>query len=477
MEDLSLSWSSQYTHTHTHTYSAEAAKASLVNQKMTMKVYVAVVGIGWWSQGWHLPFLDKCRRGNNGDGGSNDDGANAQDDQVDVELVAIVDSNPHPKSKLNPNLEPLHVLGERYNCQVYSTLDELLDKEGPRLNGVLLATPHATHYELGKQIMMSCPHIHICMEKPLTTDVDDAYKLLEIVNSRRQQQNATTDNRIEIGSFFVNHSANYTVQARQAREAIQSGRIGVVRHVTASFASPLKWIFEEKSHVGWNEPTGKMIGNGFSWGQMCHLIGWIYHAVPTLQPHRVYCDMVHSSATGADIAVTATVRCRQNVNESTQDNVGGGSDGEGDGDGGSNDNFAVMSLSGTTLLPGYEHSEESIGKRIHIEFYGTHGALFYSGIQDQPSSGKLILVDADSKNIVLNDSFEFEQLEYDGHTTPQSLKNWISACQGSSDYYIGADCELGVKTVETVAAMYESDHLEQPVTIPDDRQKQEQMSK
>ena len=183
--------------------------------------------------------------------------------------------------------------------------------------------------------------------------------------------------------------------------------------------------------------------------------------------------MVHSSKTGADIAVTATVRCHQTFNDPVQDNVGGGSDG---GDGGSNGNFAVMSLSGTTLLPGYEHSEESLGKRIHIEIYGTHGALFYSGIQDQPSSGKLILVDEDSKKTVLNDSFEFEQLEYDGHTTPQSLKNWISACQGSSDYYIGADCELGVKTVETVAAMYESDHLEQPVTI-DDRQKQKKTPK
>ena len=233
---------------------------------MAKKVSVAVVGIGWWSQGWHLPFLDKCRRRNNGAGAGADADADAQDDQVDVELVAIVDSNPHPKSKLNPDLEPLHVLGERYNCQVYSTLDELLDKEGPRLNGILLATPHATHYELGKTIMMSHPHIHICMEKPLTTDVEDAYKLLEIVNNRRQQK--TTTNKNEIGSFFVNHSANYTVQARQAREAIQSGRIGVVRHVTASFASPLKWIFEEKSHVGWNVPTGKMIGNGFSWGQM-----------------------------------------------------------------------------------------------------------------------------------------------------------------------------------------------------------------
>jgi predicted dehydrogenase len=260
---------------------------------------------------------------------------------------------------------------------------------------------------------------------------------------------------------MINHSANYTLQARQARDAIQTGKIGTVRHITGSFASPLKWIFEEKSHTGWNEPTGQMRGNGFSWGQMCHLLGWIYHAVPTLQPSVVSCDMIHSETTGADIAVSATIRCRhRSTSEAKAASVATEESGGGD---------AVMSLSGTTLLPGYEHSEESVGKRVHIEIYGTHGALFYSGSSDQPSSGKLVMVDEHAKQTVLNDSFEFEQLDYDGHTRPESLMNWIAACQGRSDYYVGADCELGVRTVETVAAMYESDHLKQPVTI--DRKK------
>jgi predicted dehydrogenase len=401
------------------------------------KPKVAVVGIGWWSQGWHLPFLHAC---------------------PDVELVAIVDCNPNPKSKLNPNLEPLSVLSERFNCRVYSTVDDLLNEADEELDlqGILLATPHATHYELGKRVMSSHTHIHICMEKPLTTDVDDAQKLLDIV---RQNQNERNSNK-KIGSFMINHSANYCVQARQAREVVLSGQIGTVKHITASFASPLKWIFEEKSHVGWNEPTGTMIGNGFSWGQMCHLIGWVYHVVPTIVPQCVSCDMVHSSKTGADIAVTATVRCQTtgtkhpSSSSSEEEKIHNNED----------DGVAVMSLSGTTLLPGWEHSEDSVGKRIHIEIYGTHGAVFYAGIDDQPTSGKLILSDVDGKHTVLNDSFEFEQLDYSGQG-PESLRNWIRACQGCDDYYVGADCQLGLQTVQTVAAMYESDNKKQPVLL------------
>lgn len=180
------------------------------------KPKVAVVGIGWWSQGWHLPHLHE---------------------NPNVELVAIVDRSTFPQSKLNPNMEPLDVLAERYNCRVYSSLDELLEKETD-LQGILLATPHATHYALGKQIIGMRPTCHLMMEKPMTTIAQEAENLLTLVQNNPK------------GSFLVNHSANYRPQARQARDAIHSGQIGTVKHVTAHFASPLKWIFEESSHVG-----------------------------------------------------------------------------------------------------------------------------------------------------------------------------------------------------------------------------------
>lgn len=37
--------------------------------------------------------------------------------------------------------------------------------------------------------------------------------------------------------------------------------------VSAFFASPLSWIFDDPANTGWNEPDGseEMLGNGFAW--------------------------------------------------------------------------------------------------------------------------------------------------------------------------------------------------------------------
>ena len=67
---------------------------------------IAVVGAGWWSQGWHLPHL----------------GRNAK-----CELAAIVDPTAHPKSNLNPEMESLTQLSERYDCSTFSSLEEMLE--------------------------------------------------------------------------------------------------------------------------------------------------------------------------------------------------------------------------------------------------------------------------------------------------------------------------------------------------------------
>ena len=120
---------------------------------------------------------------------------------------------------------------------------DLLDSEiGSSLDGVLVATPHATHYSIGKELIKAVTErsknnskpLHILMEKPMTTDIDDAINLYNLVKK------AETDGDFQ---FWINHSANYRAQTGLALEAIASGRLGHIRHVTAYFASPLKWIF------------------------------------------------------------------------------------------------------------------------------------------------------------------------------------------------------------------------------------------
>jgi predicted dehydrogenase len=204
-------------------------------------------------------------------------------------------------------------------------------------------------------------------------------------------------------------------------------------------ASPLSWIFDDAANTGWNEPNHDMLGNGFGWGQCSHLLAWVFHVCggggddgddSLTTPMEVYCRMNHSDKTGADVAHAATIVC--------------------------NDNNIVMSMSGTSLLPGNAHSHPPVGKRFHIEIHGTHGALLYCGDDQIPSSGRLELRRSDgSVELPAGDEFYFEDLNQDGDG-PNSLQSFIRACNNHEDYYVGADSHLGLKTVRVLDAMYRS---------------------
>jgi hypothetical protein len=152
---------------------------------------IAVIGAGWWSQGWHLPHLQ----------------ANAPS----VKIAAIVDPTPNPVSTLSSSpLLSLKELSKKYNCPHYKSVADLLsDPEvGPSLDGVIVATSHASHYEVGMALIREGihrrkmaegiekeeegvskkqRHVHvlhrnlsILMEKPMTTSVNEAKKLWEM---------------------------------------------------------------------------------------------------------------------------------------------------------------------------------------------------------------------------------------------------------------------------------------------------------
>ena len=382
------------------------------------KANIAVIGAGWWSQGWHIPQISR-----------NKDRCN---------LVAIVDSSPHPRSSLNPDLISLEELGAKYCCPVYSSIDDLLadDAVASMMDGAIICTPHSTHYKIGRQFLeygtkrksrsTDGMPLHILMEKPMTTCVEEA-KSLHVLTTEYERRGD--------GIFLVNHSANYREQAKVAQDMVASGKLGRIRLITATFASPLTWLFDEPANKGWNEPdgSGKMLGNGFGWGQASHMLAWIYH-VSGVTPIRVYCQMTHSEVTGADVSHSATITC---------------------------DDGVVFSLSGTSLLPGYEHSKPPVGKRVGIEMYGAEGTLIYGGDDQDPTSGCLQLrtnntLDAGQVEITERKDlgFLFENTETSG-LGPESLLEFVSVCEGGKPY-VGASSAVGLKAVQTIEAMYRS---------------------
>jgi len=355
--------------------------------------------------------------------------------------VAIVDTSSQPTSKLNPDLEPLSTLSKKYQSRTFGSVEELLkDVEiTTTLDGVVVATPHATHYLIGKKFLKvvnqrkknKSKPLHILMEKPMTTDIDDAMNLYKLVESESDGNS----------QFWLNHSANYRVQTAIARKAISSGRLGDIRHVTASLAGPLKWVFHDPENKEWNKPTGNMIGNGCGWGQSSHLLAFLFHILPDLKPKNVFCRMTHWKTTGADIAHSAIIEC---TDSATNDAV-------------------CINMSGTSLLPGDMFSDPPIAKLVEIGVYGNEGSLHYSGNDLDSSSGSLDYRATNGSIEVLSDHFEFEN--YDNkHFGPESVQKFVELCCGGYGDDIpraGANVLDGLRSVQVLDAMYKSDASKQ----------------
>lgn len=154
---------------------APASSPTLPAPAAGIVAQIAVLGCGWWSQGWHLPHLSRA------------DG---------VALAAVVDPDPAPRSTLAAApLLPLAALSDRYGCPCFASLDALLASPvGPTLDGVVVASSHAAHFAVGAALLDEgarraavaeedggAPHrvLHILMEKPMTTDVGEARRLWE----------------------------------------------------------------------------------------------------------------------------------------------------------------------------------------------------------------------------------------------------------------------------------------------------------
>jgi predicted dehydrogenase len=88
---------------------------------------IAVVGAGWWSQGWHLPQLDR----------------NPQ-----AELAAIVDPNAHPSSPMSPDMLSLAELSELYRVPTFESFDALLASDVGGIDGVVVGAAHHVHHEV-----------------------------------------------------------------------------------------------------------------------------------------------------------------------------------------------------------------------------------------------------------------------------------------------------------------------------------------
>lgn len=129
----------------------------------------------------------------------------------------------------------------------------------------------------------------------MTVNIEDAKDLVKI---------SSETNR----AFMVNNSANWRKQSIKTQELVSSGSIGEIRHASIVFHAALQSLFNDKKNIGWNEPTGEMLGNGFGWGQLSHPLAWFF-MVSGLTPSKVFTFNGKSQFTQADMFNACSILC------------------------------------------------------------------------------------------------------------------------------------------------------------------------
>ena len=374
---------------------------SAATEKCEPVANIAVLGAGWWSQGWHLPHLSR---------------------HPHARIAAIVDPSPLPRSAIS-DLVSMHALGERYETAIFSSIDELLASPvANTLHGVLVCTTHASHAELGCKALAR--GLHVLVEKPMTTDVSEACQLAKAAEEASARSGAT---------MMINNTANWRPQTIEARELVAGGAIGAVEHVLCVMHSPLLWLFDDPANEGWTRPTGTMVGNGFGYGQASHILAWAL-MVCDLTPQEAYCISTISERSGADMTDAAVLRCT---------------------------NGASICFSGAGSVPGNAHADttdenvHAVGKHIAVRVFGSEGLLTYEGDDQQSDSGRLAVTRRDGRHpVVRSKGFHFENYEPSGDG-PESLHAFIDACNGK-DAFVGVGHKVGLDVVRCLDAIYRS---------------------
>jgi predicted dehydrogenase len=120
----------------------------------------------------------------------------------------------------------------------YRTYQEMAEKEaklplGERIDFVSVTTPNASHYDICKTFLEH--GIHVVCDKPMTYNLEQAQKLVKLVNKTKLV-------------FALTHNYTGYPMVRQARELFASGKMGTVRKVLAEYIQD--WLMSPLEGLG-----------------------------------------------------------------------------------------------------------------------------------------------------------------------------------------------------------------------------------
>jgi predicted dehydrogenase len=218
---------------------------------MGEKARIAVIGTGWWSTFTHIPGLQ----------------ANPSAD-----LVAICDAN---EAKLRAAATTYHL------ARTYQDHQAMLDAEA--LDGVVVATNHASHFPLVRDCLER--GLHVMVEKPMVLYASEARTLVELAQTRERE-------------LIIGYPYHFMPQVRRVRAVLQAGELGAIQYVNCFFTSNIKDLLGGNDHAQdgpgrypvhgpgdvYSQPT--LSGGGHGHLQITHSAGLMFF-VTGLRARRV----------------------------------------------------------------------------------------------------------------------------------------------------------------------------------------------
>jgi len=239
---------------------------------MSQRARIAIIGTGWWATSSHMPAILQ-----------NPDG----------EIVAICDRNQKRLDKA----------GEAYQITKRYT-DHLQMLKNEELDGVIVATPHATHYNLAADCLKA--KLHLLIEKPMTLHAWEAHHLIDLANATQRE-------------IVVGYPYPYFYPLIRSREAISNDELGNIEYVNACFCtdvfsflngtvndgnSPVPTFMVNSPGEEYNNP--ELLGGGEGHLQLTHIIGGLCF-VTQLRARKVHA-LMNNLSLAVDLVDAMTVQ-------------------------------------------------------------------------------------------------------------------------------------------------------------------------
>jgi len=329
---------------------------------MERKVRLGVIGAGSFASRRHIPAIVKSPC---------------------AELVALC--------RRDENM--LRKMAEYFNCHNnYTDYKEMLDSV--EMDGVLITTPHALHYEHAKASLEK--GLHVMIEKPMTIRSDEALMLADIAKDKVIV--------VALNPPFWQHTT-------AARNIIGSGEIGDIEGVYINWIGNAEPVFGmvpmPDNMPGVVPPTifranPALGGGGFFIDSGSHLVSELIWTA-NLKIHEV-CAIMDNPELDMRASVTICL-----------------------------ENGAICNISSV--------GDSKISRRVHSRYFGSKGTMFIEGLPytvtvSKPGSEALTLKESDMPPV------------------PQPVENFIDAILGRAEPICSS--EHGYMVVEAMEAIYNS---------------------